>query len=106
MTERGVPGINLRRATARDARAIGEVFDASVRVGWRYLGELVRELLFSADDWDKLVVDHAPPNVLLVSTDDADRVVGYTAVHPEEGEMFLLFVDPEHAGRGIGGACS
>jgi ribosomal protein S18 acetylase RimI-like enzyme len=88
MTERGVPGINLRRATARD--------------GWRYLGELVREPLFSADDWDKLVADHAPPNVLLVATDEADRVVGYTAVHPDDGEMYLLFVDPEHAGRGIG----
>ena len=27
---------------------------------------------------------------------------GYTAVHPAEGEMFLLFVHPGHAGRGIG----
>jgi ribosomal protein S18 acetylase RimI-like enzyme len=56
----------------------------------------------SPDDWDKLVADHAPPNVLLIATDEADRVVGYTAVHPEDGEMFLLFVDPAHAGRGIG----
>jgi ribosomal protein S18 acetylase RimI-like enzyme len=98
----GVPGISLRRATAGDAQAIGAVFDASVRVGWSFLGELVRQPLFSADDWDRLVVDHAPPNVLLVATDEADRVVGYTAVHPGDGEMFLLFVDPAHAGRGIG----
>jgi ribosomal protein S18 acetylase RimI-like enzyme len=58
--------------------------------------------MFSPDDWDRLVADHAPPNVLLVATDETDRVVGYTAVHPENGELFLLFVDPTHAGRGIG----
>ena len=102
MNEARLPTINLRRATAGDARAIGAVFDASVRVGWSYLGELSRQPMFSPEDWDKLVADHAPPNVLLVATDEADRVVGYTAVHPEDGEMFLLFVDPAHAGRGIG----
>jgi ribosomal protein S18 acetylase RimI-like enzyme len=32
------------------------------------------------------------------------RVVGYTAAHPEDGEMFLLFIHPAHAGRGIGRA--
>ena len=102
MNEARLPTINLRRATAGDAQAIGAVFDASVRVGWSYLGELSRRPMFSPDDWDKLVADHAPPNELLVATDEADRVVGYTAVHPEDGEMFLLFVDPAHAGRGIG----
>lgn len=58
--------------------------------------------MFSAEDWDRLVADHAPLNVLLVPSDEADRVVGYAAVDPEDGEMFLLFVDPAHAGRGIG----
>ena len=29
-------------------------------------------------------------------------MIGYTAVHTEAGEMFLLFVHPEHAGRGVG----
>jgi ribosomal protein S18 acetylase RimI-like enzyme len=102
MDEPEVPGINLRRATAGDAQAIGAVFDTSVSVEWSYLGEFVRKPMFSADDWDKLVADHAPPNVLLVATDETDRVVGYAAVHPKDGEMFLLFVDPAHAGRGIG----
>ena len=102
MGQVGPPGISLRRATAGDAQAIGAVFDASVRVGWTYLGELVCKPMFSPEDWDKLVADHAPPNVLLVAIDEAGGVVGYTAVHPEEGELFLLFVDPAHAGRGIG----
>jgi ribosomal protein S18 acetylase RimI-like enzyme len=102
VNEPEVSGISLRDATAADAQAIGAVFDASVRVGWSFLGDVARQPLFSPDDWDKLVIDHAPPNALLVAADEADRVVGYTAVHPDDGEMFLLFVDPAHGGRGIG----
>lgn len=49
-----------------------------------------------------LVVDHQPPNLLLVAVDETERVVGYTAAHPEDGELFLLVVDPDDAGRGIG----
>jgi ribosomal protein S18 acetylase RimI-like enzyme len=93
--------VDVRRATAEDAQAIGAVFDAAVRAGWTFLGEIVDKPMFAPADWDELVAAHAPPNVLLVATDD-DRVIGYTAVHPEDGEMFLLFVDPAHAGRGIG----
>ena len=50
------------------------------------------------------IADHAPPKALLVATDGAHGVVGFTAVHPDVGEMFLLFVDPAHARRGIGRA--
>jgi ribosomal protein S18 acetylase RimI-like enzyme len=94
--------VGVRRATADDARAIGAVFDAAVRAGWTYLGGLVDEPLFAAEDWDQLVADHAPPNVLLVATDKAGRVLGYAAAHPGDGEMFLLFVHPAHGGRGVG----
>jgi len=102
MTEAKLPGIRLRQAAASDAQAIGAVFDAAVRVGWTYLGDLATEPMFSAADWDKDVADHAPPNVLLVATDEGDRVVGFTAAHPQDCEMFLLFVDPTAAGRGVG----
>ena len=87
---------------AADAAAIGAVFDAAVRDGWTFLGERAQRPMFSAQDWDKTVADHAPPRALIVATDAADRVVGFTAVHPEEGEMFLLFVDPARAGQGVG----
>jgi GNAT superfamily N-acetyltransferase len=96
------PGISLRRAEAADAQAIGAVFDAAVREGWTYLGDLAREPMFGPEEWDREVADHAPPNVLLVATDEAGRVVGFTAIHPAEGEMFLLFVDPANAGQGVG----
>jgi ribosomal protein S18 acetylase RimI-like enzyme len=96
--------VHIRRATAGDAQAIGAVFDAAVRAGWRFLGAAVDEPLFGPQDWDRLVADHAPPNVLLVATDEAGRMLGYVAAHPEDGELFLLFVHPDHAGRGIGRA--
>ena len=96
------PRITLRPAVPSDAVAIGAVFDAAVRAGWAYLGDLAAEPMFTPQDWDQLVADHLPPNVLLVAVDETDGVVGYTAVHPSDGEMFLLFVHPAYAGRGVG----
>ena len=98
----GSSDVEVRRATADDAQAIGVVFDAAVRAGWTYLGELAQRPMFAPEDWDQLVADHAPPRVLLVATDRAGRVLGYTAAHPEDGELFLLFVHPADAGRGVG----
>jgi ribosomal protein S18 acetylase RimI-like enzyme len=95
--------ITVRPAVAADAAPIGAVFDAAVRAGWTYLGELVHQRMFTSEDWDQLVADHRPPNVLLVADHQTDGVVGYSAAHPDDGEMFLLFVHPEHAGHGIGG---
>src|SRR5256886_11739508 len=102
MTEAKPPGIRLRQAVASDAQAIGAVFDAAVRVGWTYLGELASRPMFTAAEWDKDVADHASPNLMLVATDEGGRVVGFTAVHPQDCEMYLLFVDPAAAGRGVG----
>jgi ribosomal protein S18 acetylase RimI-like enzyme len=94
--------ITIRRATAEDARAIGAVFDAAVRAGWTYLGDLAQTPMFLPEEWDKEVADHAPPNLMLVAVDEASAIVGFVAVHPAEGELFLLFVHPEAGGRGIG----
>jgi ribosomal protein S18 acetylase RimI-like enzyme len=95
-------GITLRPAEPGDAADIGTVFDAAVRAGWTYLGDLAAESMFTRQFWDQLVADHRPPRTLLVAVNEPDGIVGYTAVHPAEGEMFLLFVHPAHAGRGIG----
>jgi ribosomal protein S18 acetylase RimI-like enzyme len=97
-------GVTLRRAVPGDAAAIGAVFDAAVRASWTYLGDLVAEPMSTAADWEQLVADHRPPNVLLVAVDESAGIVGYTAARPEDGEMFLLFVHPTHSGRGIGRA--
>jgi ribosomal protein S18 acetylase RimI-like enzyme len=95
---------SIRPALASDAPQIGAVFDAAVREGWRYMGELARTPMFPPEEWDELVEESAPPNVLLVAVNDANEVVGFTAVHPPEGEMYLLFVHPTQAGRGTGRA--
>jgi GNAT superfamily N-acetyltransferase len=76
--------VTIRRATAADARAIGAVFDAAVRDGWTYLGELARTPMFESEEWDREVAD------------------GFVAAHPADGELFLLFVHPAAAGRGVG----
>src|SRR5207237_1275346 len=100
MADPEIPGIRLRRVEPSDAQAIGAVFDAAVRVGWTYLGELASRPMFTAAEWDKDVADHAPPNLMLVATAEGGRVVGFTAVHPQDCEMYLLFVDPAASGLG------
>jgi ribosomal protein S18 acetylase RimI-like enzyme len=94
-------GITIRPAEAADAAAIADVFDAAVKAGWTYLGDLAAEPMFTSTDWDELVANHQPPNLLIVAVDER-QIVGYAAAHPEDCEMFLLFVHPNHAGRGIG----
>jgi hypothetical protein len=96
----------IRPAVREDAGAIGAVFDAAVRHGWTYLGDLVEHPIFTAEDWDQLIAEHLPPNLLLVAVDDRERVIGFTAVHPADGEMFLLFVDPEFAVVALDARCS
>jgi ribosomal protein S18 acetylase RimI-like enzyme len=100
-TRDSASGITLRRAIASDAAAIGAVFDAAVAANWTYLGEPAVEPMFTRHDWEQLVADHAPPNLLLVAVHQGG-IVGYAAARPDECEMFLLFVHPDHAGRGIG----
>ena len=96
--------ITIRPAVAADAQKIGGVFDAAVREGWKYMGELAARPMFPPQEWDTLIAEHVPPNILLVAVDGLDQVIGFTAVHPKQGEMYLLFVRPEHAGRGVGRA--
>ena len=94
--------VEIRRAVPGDAQKIGAVFDAAVRKGWTYLGDLARGPMFPPEEWDKVVLDHAPPDVMLVAVDPPNNVIGFTAAHPAEGEMYLLFVHPERAGLGVG----
>ena len=60
--------------------------------------------MFPPEEWDREVSEHAPPNAMLVAVNDAGELTGFTAVHPSDGEMYLLFVHPDHARRGVGRA--
>ena len=92
--------ITVRPAVREDAPAIGAVFDAAVRAGWTYLGDLVAEPMFTAEDWEQRVADHLPPNVLLVAIDETDGVIGYTAAHPGDGDARGLAVPARSASLG------
>jgi ribosomal protein S18 acetylase RimI-like enzyme len=92
--------IHVRDAALGDAPAIGAVFDAAVRVGWTFLGERAQRPMFGPANWEALVAEQAT----FVATDPAGAVVGFTVVRPTEGELYLLFVHPDHAGRGVGRA--
>jgi ribosomal protein S18 acetylase RimI-like enzyme len=92
----------VRRGVAADVPAIADVFNSAVRAEWTYLGDVVGKPLFDTAEWEQLVADSAAPNVLLVATDRTGHVVGYSAAHPRDGELFLLFVDPAHGHRGVG----
>lgn len=94
--------ITLRRAVDADADAIGRTFDSAIRDQWSYLGELSRTPMFDAAEWRNEIASHAAPNALIVAEDERGEVVGFTAVHPDNGEMYLLFVAAEHTGQGIG----
>ncbi len=94
----------VRRATAADARGIAAVFDAAVRTGWTFLGPVAQRPMFTPAQWDDLVADLGPPDALLVATDAAGAVLGFAAVRTQKGELYLLFVHPDHAGRGVGRA--
>ena len=94
----------IRRAAIADAPAVGRVFDAAVAAAWTHLGGIERDWLFPAQEWRELVAAHLGDDVLLVATDSGGAIVGFCAVHPGDGELFLLFVDPAHAGQGVGRA--
>jgi ribosomal protein S18 acetylase RimI-like enzyme len=94
--------IEVRDAHAGDAQPIGAVFDAAVREGWKYMGELSERPMFPPEEWDKLVAEHAAPKRLLVAVHDMRQIVGFVAVHPPTCEMYLLFVHPSHGRQGVG----
>ena len=62
--------------------------------------------MFPPEECDKVVVEQAHPNALRVATNQSDAVIGFTAVHLQQGEMNLPLVHPDHSGRGAGRRCS
>jgi hypothetical protein len=76
--------ISIRPAVANDAQSIGAVFDAAVRDGWTYLGELARKPMFPPEDWDKLVIEPAAPRPVLASRPDTSRTRQRRAVRATE----------------------
>jgi GNAT superfamily N-acetyltransferase len=90
----GRPGWTLRRATAADARALGEVLTAAGIAAWgAFLGA---ERIEAANRGRRHPAD-------LVAVDD-DGVAGFVAWDAETGEITRLYVHPRAWGRGAGTA--
>jgi hypothetical protein len=91
------PDVGIRRARPEDAQAIAAVFDAAVRARWTFMGEVASRPMFAPEDRDRLVADHAPPNILPAGTDQARQVLGYGA-----GGLCQRGLSPRRIGPRIG----
>jgi GNAT superfamily N-acetyltransferase len=102
--------VEIRRATAADARAIETIRVSGWRTAYRHV--------FPAAELDALPVDaerwrtrlHAPPSGWSTFVADADGdVVGFASVGPSRdeeglGELFAIYVAPEAWSTGAGRA--
>jgi len=103
--------LSIRTARASDVRAIAHV-DVET---WRstYPGMLPDDLLTALDErqrarqWSRFI-QHRPDDVVLAD-DEWDRIQGFGSCGvqretqlPYAGEIFTLYVGPDHQGRGIG----
>ena len=88
------PDITIRRAAARDAAAVAEVFLASFKATYAFpLAHTDEEVR----DWVRDAMTAAPESWVAV---EAGRVVAWMVVGP--GELDQLYVAPDRLGRGIG----
>jgi len=108
-------GLTIRAAEPEDSAAIGRVHvDA-----WRsaYAGLIPDEVLVGmsqrnqAVQWARILARPRPRDAVFVGVDESDGLVGFgncgpvrSQGTPGEGEVYTLYVDPDHQGAGIGSA--
>lgn len=107
--------VQLRDATPADAHALATVQVASWRAAYR--GLMPDEVLagLSVPEVERVWSDRftaRPPRTSVVVETDAQRLVGFAAVgpplvptdraDPTLGDLYALYLDPDHWGRGIG----
>jgi ribosomal protein S18 acetylase RimI-like enzyme len=111
-----VSGVSIRLATPEDADEIARLHVATSLAAYRpILGEEYSEgeLQERIEVWRRMLLgDYSlammPPEKTYVATTPDDRIAGFCAVGPSRdedadgiGEVFLLYVAPDHWGRGI-----
>ena len=103
----------LRRAEPGDELAVAEVHVRSWQVGYENL--LPSDYLDQLRPADRakgyLFGEHDPAGPDTTLAEHGGRVVGFATIGPElgrpgsdTGQLYALYVDPEHWGRGIGKA--
>lgn len=114
---KGWPVLRVRPAIVEDAGAVGRVHVASWQ--WGYAGLLPAELLDGlsvperATRWRDILAGENPDEGAVTFVGELPTgLAGFVSVGsgradvggPEVGEIRALYVDPGHAGRGVGGA--
>jgi L-amino acid N-acyltransferase YncA len=104
----------IRRATRKDAQAIAQVYVDSWRDSyaglipdWVLLGMSYRRLTRA---WDRAIRTAGRKEAILVAEDTAHGIVGLGSCGPArdrslpyKGEVYTLYVHPNHVGAGNGG---
>lgn len=109
--------VSIRTADRGDASAIAEVHIRCWQIAYRGLvpDQVLDHLSLSAREasWRRWLGDPEDRSFTLVATDDAGRIVGFTAavmpgrdddIEPDTAEIGATYVDPESWRLGIGTA--
>jgi GNAT superfamily N-acetyltransferase len=103
--------MEVRKATAEDAAGIARVQERSWQAAYRHVfpvDELDRGGFIHADRWtDRLV--RSPAGWCTFVGERNGEIVGFTSVGPSRdergiGELYAIYVDPEHWSTGAGRA--
>ncbi len=105
--------VEIRDAQPGDAHGIATVHVASWQAAYRGLlpdrGLAILSVADRERTWSQILVDPPPRTAVLLATADA-AVVGFVAVGPghdatavpEAGELYAIYLRPDHYRRGIG----
>jgi len=106
-----VPGIELREATADDARGLAALFTAAARAAWSdFLGkERLRAFESPVEIWEQRIAALTPPARLRVAL-DGEGVVGFAWIGPAPdpdlapgtGQLDVFYTHPRCWGTGVG----
>jgi GNAT superfamily N-acetyltransferase len=101
--------MNVRRATAEDAKDIARVQERSWQAAYRHVfppEELDKGGFIHADRWTERLV-RPPTGWSTFVAEAAGEVVGFTSVGPSRdergiGELYAIYVHPDHWATGTG----
>jgi len=96
--------VSVREATEHDADAMLDLHVASIRAFGpdAYDDEQVEAWAYTENDPSYPIDD--PDHVIVVAEADDGHLTGLGDVSPSEGELYAVYVHPDHAGAGIGTA--
>jgi len=94
--------MRLRPVREDDATAMARIRREALRerAADAYTEEQLDSLTSDIDDGTPIAVERESFRTAVAVENGA--VIGYGTVHPDDGQIHAAFVDPEHAGSGVG----